>query len=187
MSCKKSKKIKIINYCGCDKNDGYAIPSIGENGNWFIGDEDTGINAKGEVGPTGPQGMQGIPGEKGDKGDLHDTSLIIRPDLWTVGTEYDFGAGLYGQRFTGAITATTETNIITILNDSDVLAICDFGGTYNNGLGSDLGFGSTYASNRSSITESNAVSIKDKRLYITTCCITQRTNAPYDIWIKYTK
>ena len=38
-------------------------PYIGENGNWWIGDEDLGVAAQ------GPQGEQGIQGEKGDKGD----------------------------------------------------------------------------------------------------------------------
>lgn len=31
----------------------YIIPHIGENGNWFIGEEDTGISAKGEKGDNG--------------------------------------------------------------------------------------------------------------------------------------
>ena len=36
-------------------------PHIGENGNWFIGDRDTGIPAS------------GVPGEKGDRGEKGDT------------------------------------------------------------------------------------------------------------------
>ena len=56
-------------------------PSIGENGNWFIGEADTGINAKGEQGIQGiqgeqgeqgiqgAQGVQGIQGEKGETGE----------------------------------------------------------------------------------------------------------------------
>ena len=59
-------------------------PYIGENGNWWIGDEDLGVAAqgpqgeqgiqgdkgdKGDQGEQGPQGEQGIQGEKGDKGD----------------------------------------------------------------------------------------------------------------------
>ena len=62
-------------------------PHIGGNGNWFIGDDDTGKpsrgeqGAKGDTGPQGPQGEtgpkglqgeagpKGDPGEKGDKGD----------------------------------------------------------------------------------------------------------------------
>lgn len=33
--------------------------------------------------------------------------LLTRPDLWTPGTEYDFGGGLYGQRFKGTTTGNS--------------------------------------------------------------------------------
>ena len=39
---------------------------IGENGNWWNGDEDLGIVAQG---PQGEQGPQGVPGEKGEPGE----------------------------------------------------------------------------------------------------------------------
>ena len=45
---------------------------IGENGNWFVDGEDTGIAAqgpKGETGDTGPQGPQGETGEQGPQGE----------------------------------------------------------------------------------------------------------------------
>lgn len=68
-------------------------PTIGQNGNWYLGEEDTGKpsrgekgekgdpgkdGANGETGPAGPRGEKGsdgsngkdgAPGEKGDKGD----------------------------------------------------------------------------------------------------------------------
>ena len=44
-------------------------PYIGLNGNWWIGEEDTGVQAQGEAGPQGEQGPQGEKGEKGEKGD----------------------------------------------------------------------------------------------------------------------
>ena len=65
---------------GENGNDGLT-PFIGENGNWWIGETDTGVKAagtdgaqgergeKGETGAKGDQGEQGIQGEKGDKGD----------------------------------------------------------------------------------------------------------------------
>lgn len=79
-------------YYGCCSQDGAAmIPSIGENGNWFIGEEDTGVKARGEDGKSayqaaleagfagtelewleslkGNEGVQGPKGDKGDKGD----------------------------------------------------------------------------------------------------------------------
>ena len=53
-------------------------PHIGDNGNWFIADVDTGVKAQGpqgevgSCGETGPQGLRGEKGEKGDKGDKGD-------------------------------------------------------------------------------------------------------------------
>ena len=44
-------------------------PHIGNNGNWFIGDTDTGMPSRGEAGPKGDPGPEGPQGEKGDKGD----------------------------------------------------------------------------------------------------------------------
>ena len=57
-------------------------PYIGENGNWWIGEVDTGVPAtgpkgdKGDTGETGPKGDKGDTGDtgaKGDKGDKGDT------------------------------------------------------------------------------------------------------------------
>lgn len=42
-----------------------AVPSIGENGNWYIGDLDTGVPAT---------------GAKGDKGDKGDTYVLTTAD-----------------------------------------------------------------------------------------------------------
>ena len=53
---------------GADGKDGNT-PFIGENGNWWIGETDTGVKAAGTVGEKGDKGDKGDPGEKGDKGD----------------------------------------------------------------------------------------------------------------------
>ena len=45
-----------------------VTPHIGDNGNWYLGDEDTGVAAKGAKGDTGAQGPKGDPGAKGDTG-----------------------------------------------------------------------------------------------------------------------
>ncbi|MBR2321615.1 MAG: leucine-rich repeat protein [Clostridia bacterium] len=55
---------------GDDGEDGLT-PYIGENGNWWIGEFDTGVNAsgeKGDKGETGDKGEQGAQGEKGEDG-----------------------------------------------------------------------------------------------------------------------
>ena len=63
---------------GSDGKDG-STPFIGENGNWWIGETDTGVKAAGadgtdgrdgEKGDKGEPGEKGAPGEKGDKGDV---------------------------------------------------------------------------------------------------------------------
>lgn len=47
------------------KGDPGDSPHIGENGNWWVGDTDTGVSAAG----SSEEGTQGPPGPKGDKGD----------------------------------------------------------------------------------------------------------------------
>lgn len=44
-------------------------PKIGENGNWYLGETDTGKPSRGEQGPKGEQGPQGEQGEQGEAGE----------------------------------------------------------------------------------------------------------------------
>ena len=44
------------------------IPYIGDNGNWYINNSDSGKPSRGEQGPKGVQGPQGEKGDKGDTG-----------------------------------------------------------------------------------------------------------------------
>lgn len=80
---------QTINFhCGCGGGGTGVAPTIGENGNWFIGEEDTGVKAQGEDGKsaygvaveagfTGTvegwleslKGAAGEAGARGDKGD----------------------------------------------------------------------------------------------------------------------
>lgn len=56
---------------GADGKDGIT-PTIGDNGNWYLGETDTGKSSRGEEGPQGPRGetgLQGIQGPQGEKGD----------------------------------------------------------------------------------------------------------------------
>ena len=61
-------------------------PYIGENGNWFIGNIDTGIESQGDKGetgatgaqgPQGEQGEQGVPGEIGPQGEANKTGTVL--------------------------------------------------------------------------------------------------------------
>ena len=49
---------------GAPGQDGIT-PTIGDNGNWYLGDTDTGKPSRGEEGPQGPRGPQGEPGPAG--------------------------------------------------------------------------------------------------------------------------
>ena len=53
---------------GATGKDG-KTPFIGENGNWWIGETDTGVKAAGVDGEKGDKGDIGEKGDKGDKGD----------------------------------------------------------------------------------------------------------------------
>lgn len=87
-----------------DGADGIT-PTIGDNGNWFLGATDTGKPSRGEkgdkgdkgdTGATGPQGIQGIQGpqgEKGDKGDAFTYSDFTAEQLAALkGEKGDTGA-----------------------------------------------------------------------------------------------
>ena len=45
-------------------------PTIGDNGNWYLGSTDTGKPSRGEKGDKGDTGEAGAKGDKGDKGDI---------------------------------------------------------------------------------------------------------------------
>lgn len=56
---------------GANGKDGIT-PTIGDNGNWYLGVTDTGKPSRGEMGPQGQKGDTGATGPKGDKGDKGD-------------------------------------------------------------------------------------------------------------------
>ena len=53
---------------GKDGEDG-KTPYVGDNGNWYIGADDTGKPSRGAKGDKGEKGEKGDKGEKGEKGD----------------------------------------------------------------------------------------------------------------------
>nr|DAT86748.1 MAG TPA: collagen alpha 1(VIII) chain protein [Caudoviricetes sp.] len=76
---------------GADGEDG-VTPHIGDNGNWFLGDTDTGIAATGATGPQGPAGTDGHTPVKGmDYWTAADQTEIVNDVLaalptWTGGS-----------------------------------------------------------------------------------------------------
>ena len=160
---------------GADGSDG-VTPTIGANGNWFIGSTDTGVAATGPRGPqgdTGPQGLQGpqgeqgpqgIQGEKGDKGDKGDpgpagaytagAGIEITNDKIglknTASTKYNGGivnvTGMGGFAFT--LTSQTS-NIISI---TEYLKTASSGGEGSTTFKTLYGYATLSISARSSAT-----------------------------------
>ena len=83
---------------GKDGKDGTngITPHIGENGNWYIGNTDTGKPSRGEQGvkgDKGDKGADGAPGAKGDKGDAFTYSDFTSEQLAALkGEKGDTGA-----------------------------------------------------------------------------------------------
>lgn len=67
-----------------------ASPYIGENGNWFVGELDTGVQAQGAQGPKGEQGPKGDTGATGPKGEQGP-----KGDTGATGPKGDTGACVY--------------------------------------------------------------------------------------------
>lgn len=69
-----------------------SLPSVGDDGHWYVDGNDTGISAvgpkgdKGEKGDTGPQGKTGPKGDKGEKGSKGDTGKDGKDALIEIGT-----------------------------------------------------------------------------------------------------
>lgn len=92
---------------GKDGENG-KTPYVGDNGNWYIGADDTGKpsrGAKGEPGSPGARGEPGSPGAKGDKGDTGAT-----PNL-TIGTVTTLNAG---QNATASMGGTAESPVLNL-------------------------------------------------------------------------
>lgn len=69
-------------------------PHIGDNGNWYIGDDDTGKPSRGETGLQGPAGAKGDKGDPGD--DIVDTVNITAPAYTNkIPTSVDADGGVY--------------------------------------------------------------------------------------------
>jgi hypothetical protein len=127
----------------------------------------------------------GVTGETGVNADGHAVSLN-RPDLWQPGMEYDFGQGLYGQRWIGTITASGYSDTTTLLGTIEVVTgFYSIGGWYQHADGAKSTIPSVFesASYRASI----YIPLGGGIVALKTINPHARTNAPYDIWITYTK
>lgn len=108
-----------------------VTPHIGENGNWWVGDTDTGVSAKGQKGDPGPQGPAGeIPEDypqiqedvsklKQDLGDITQidkSSNILEIRNYTEGRYYSASSGDY----------RNNGNFFTVDNYIEVEPSCNY-------------------------------------------------------------
>jgi hypothetical protein len=108
--------------------------------------------------------------------------------LWEVGTEYHFGGGLYGQRFTGTITTNSATRTYTLLGTVGATAIIACGGQWTCGNSENdsyaIGGNDEYNTPISSTIRLRPAS---GQISLFTSSAHNRTNAPYDVWVTYKK
>jgi len=113
------------------------------------------------------------------------------PHLWTSGTEYDFQDGTFGRRFTGTITAASSANHNLLLPITVGFKIIKAGGwllidnTQNFIMSVNGGYCSV--ANTGSPDYYSLISTHDNNMRIASRSAVARTNAPYDIWVIYTK
>lgn len=98
---------------GKDGKDGIT-PTIGANGNWYLGDEDTGKPSRGATGPqgaTGPAGQDGAPGRDGSPGkDGAPGKDGVTPDI-KIGTVTTLPAGSAATASMGGTAAQPTLNL----------------------------------------------------------------------------
>lgn len=103
---------------GAPGKDGIT-PHIGSNGNWYLGDQDTGKPSQGKQGPQGEpgkDGQQGVPGVPGKDGD---TPYIGSNGNWYLGSR-DTGKPSQGRAGTDGKTPIRGTDYWT---DADKVEI----------------------------------------------------------------
>ena len=78
-------------------------PTIGENGNWYLGDTDTNKPSRGEKGEKGETGAQGEKGDTGATGADGKSAYSYAQDGGYTGTEEEFAAKLAAESIDKAL------------------------------------------------------------------------------------
>ena len=108
---------------GEDGKDGQT-PRIGTNGNWWIGNTDTGVKAAGQDGKNGSNGADGKDGKDGKDGADGQTPYIGENGNWWIG-KTDTGvssSGKDGNSITSTVINSEGELIITFSDGSQVNA-----------------------------------------------------------------
>jgi len=115
--------------------------------------------------------------------------LSTTPHLWVDdGSEIDLGDGTFGRRWAGGITDTAGVlNNKTLYTIVEPININSCGGNWYNGRSTYI-IGHYYnTSEYSGVQIQVAPGSLDAFLFLTTMTARARNNAPYDVWIRYTK
>lgn len=92
-----------------DGADGIT-PTIGENGNWYLGDTDTNKPSRGEKGETGARGEKGATGATGATGADGKSAYSYAVDGGYTGTEAEFAAKLAAESIDKALFVVNITS-----------------------------------------------------------------------------
>jgi len=107
-------------------------------------------------------------------------SLVNSPHLWAVGTEYSFGDGTYGRRYTGTTTGNAATRVDNALTPNPAInRIIQSGGEWSYDNYNYMTLYTAIPGYSSGLYRGN--------LIFSTLSSSARSNAPFDIWIRYTK
>jgi hypothetical protein len=121
--------------------------------------------------------------------DTTGTYSINRPDLWAANVELDFGSGLYGQRLTGTYSYTmAAVEGVVVGRDLGMTKLISYGGEirYNASQGFPISY--FYGNSGTSPNHYYRVFRDTTRFYAYVYTLSATiTNAPYDIWVTYTK
>lgn len=86
-------------------------PHIGDNGNWYLGDTDTGKPSRGATGAKGDTGATGARGPKGDKGANGKSAYQYAMEGGYTGTETEFVEKLAQEQLTGTTGTLTPEQV----------------------------------------------------------------------------
>ena len=112
------------------------------------------------------------------------------PNTWSIGVEIDFGDGTFGRRYTGTISAAINTLHNQVLFNTPRINIVNVGGQLQYWTAeSNFPIGASLGTTTGTLTHFSAIfwSAGDNTVTLRSQSASARTNAPYDVWIRYTK
>ena len=121
--------VKATGDAGKDGADG-VTPHIGENGNWWVGETDTGVSAKGPKGDPGPQGPAGEIPE--DYPQIREDVSQLKEDLDNLAD--DTGYPIIRGTTDGKLYYSIDTRIPVKNGHTYLFEVVNYSGNYSNGV-----------------------------------------------------